>query len=102
MDQQPDSSFPTVYHEAEDVVTAMPSPAPEERPRLFALLDFDEDEDDECGDGAVALYGLALPCGVAATITPEGRLHGQWTDPDRLADRLGLSLVWFEPTGASD
>ncbi|MET8143813.1 hypothetical protein ABZU32_26210 [Sphaerisporangium sp. NPDC005288] len=67
----------------------------EERARLFALL---RDADEECGDhGGVELYGVELPGGSAATITVNGRPHGSWTSCERVADRLGLHLVWLDP-----
>ncbi|MEV7968755.1 hypothetical protein AB0O34_22630 [Sphaerisporangium sp. NPDC088356] len=62
---------------------------------MFALL---RDADDEQGDeGGVELYGVQLPGGTAATITVKGRPHGCWSSSERLADRLGLHLVWLDP-----
>jgi hypothetical protein len=60
--------------------------------RLFALCDEDDDEQIE-----IALYGVAIPGGATATITPKGRPHGCWSSPDRAAHMLGLDLVWLDP-----
>jgi hypothetical protein len=95
MDQQPDSSLPTVYHDAGEEDAVVPQLKVEERARLFALL---RDADEEYGDeGGVELYGVQLPGGTAATITAKGRPHGCWSSSDRVADRLGLHLVWLDP-----
>ncbi|WP_424531928.1 hypothetical protein ACOZ38_17805 [Sphaerisporangium viridialbum] len=73
----------------------MPRLGVEEKARLFALL---RDADEECGDeGGVELYGVQLPDGMAATITANGRPHGCWSSSVRVADRLGLRLVWLDP-----
>jgi hypothetical protein len=63
-----------------------------EHVRLFALCDEDDDEQKE-----IALYGVALPGGATATITPKGRPHGCWSSPDRAAHMLGPDLVWLDP-----
>jgi hypothetical protein len=95
MDQRPDSSVRTVYHDRGEEGAVVPRLRREERARLFALL---RDADEEYGDhGGVELYGVELPGGSAATIIVKGRPHGSWTSCERVAARLGLHLVWLDP-----
>ncbi|MFC4585788.1 hypothetical protein [Sphaerisporangium corydalis] len=95
MDQRTDSSVPTVHH-GDGEYTNGPWSRMESQARLFALLRY---ADEECGDeGGVELYGVQLPGGAAATITVKGRPHGCWSSIDRAADRLGLDLVWLDPS----
>jgi hypothetical protein len=93
MDQRPDSSLPTVYHGSGQQEADVP-PKGVEQVRLFALV---RDAAEEHGGGSgVELYGVRLPGGAAATITANGRPHGRWSSCARVADLLGLHLVWLD------
>ncbi|WP_329092860.1 hypothetical protein [Streptosporangium sp. NBC_01469] len=70
-------------------------------PRMFALVQelfYEENEDDERDEESVTevvAYGLALPCGTAATVGANGRDFGRWTSAHSAARRLHSDLVWF-------
>ncbi|GHH62652.1 hypothetical protein GCM10017673_02240 [Streptosporangium violaceochromogenes] len=66
-------------------------------PRVFALVrEFDEGGEDEAATIAeVVAYGLTLPDGTAATVSPTGHGFGRWRSAHSAASRLRSSLVWF-------
>jgi hypothetical protein len=62
-------------------------------PRLFALVQEDEDEHEEVVRQVTA-YGIELPGGEAATV---GAVHGwgRWLSADSASEWTGSDLVWL-------
>lgn len=63
-------------------------------PRMFALVQETGEDDEEIVVEVVA-YGLALPCGTAATVGVVNGF-GRWMSAPSAASRLCSDLVWLE------
>ncbi|MEV0419532.1 hypothetical protein [Streptosporangium canum] len=66
-------------------------------PRMFALVQETGEDDEEIVVEVVA-YGLALPCGTAATVGVVNGF-GRWTSARSAASRLRSDLVWLGDDG---
>ncbi|OUC98034.1 hypothetical protein [Streptosporangium minutum] len=66
-------------------------------PRMFALVQETGEDDEEIAVEVVA-YGLALPCGTAATVGVVNGF-GRWTSAHSAASRLRSDLVWLGDDG---
>lgn len=79
----------SVYHAHEtDAIVAELWPAGP--PRLFALIQEDEDEDEVVRQ--VAAYGIELPDGEAATF---GTVRGRWCSADSASYRTDSNVLWL-------
>jgi hypothetical protein len=92
MDDIHQSEHSPVYHERDadtnrqELWTGRP-------PRLFVLVQ-EFDEHDAVVQEVVA-YGIALPDGSAATISPQGWSSGRWRSPESASRRLCSDLLWL-------
>ncbi|WP_156056065.1 hypothetical protein [Streptosporangium roseum] len=66
-------------------------------PRMFALVQETGEDDEEIVTEVVA-YGLALPCGTAATVGVVNGF-GRWMSAHSTASRLRSDLVWLGDDG---
>lgn len=96
MDDVRESEQPSVYHESETaaIVAELWPAGP---PRLFALIQEDEDEHEQVVR-TVAAYGIELPGGEAATIGEAVPGWGRWLSAGNARRRMFSELVWLSPT----
>lgn len=94
MDDVHESERLPVYHDPRtDALVAELWPAGP--PRLFALVDEDEDENDEVVREVMA-YGIALPDGAATTVGATGVGWASWLSADSAFEWMGGSdLIWL-------
>jgi hypothetical protein len=103
MDDIQDSEHPPVYH-ADDQDTS-PDDAELLRkhwagnpPRLFALIqEFEDDEDEDQIEREIVAYGIMLPDGSATTVGAGGSGFGRFGSAIAASDTYYSDLVWLSP-----
>jgi hypothetical protein len=78
----------------ENVGDPAPSGSAGRPPRLFALVQEDEDENNRV-IWEVMAYGMVLPNGSAATVGSAGTGFGSWRSPESASRHTYSELVWF-------
>lgn len=95
MDDVRESEQPSVYHESE-TAAIMAELWPAGSPRLFALVQEDEDEHEQVVR-TVTAYGIELPGGEAVTIGAAMPGWGRWHSAGSARRRMFSELVWLSP-----
>jgi hypothetical protein len=97
MDDVRESEQPSVYHESETaaIVAELWPAGP---PRLFALIQEDEDEHEQAVR-TITAYGIELPNGEATTIGDATVCLGRWNSAGNACQGMYSELVWLSPAG---
>ena len=91
MDDVHDTERSPVYHDDDELRTIVAELWPAGPPRLFALVQEDEDEDEQLVRHVMA-YGIELPGGEAATV---GAVPGHWPSADSASECVGSDVLWL-------